>query len=548
MWEKYLGNPVLEPGPSGAWDDTHVGVPTVLFNGSEYQMWYQGHGGSHVWKIGYATSADGIVWEKHPKPVLGPGPPGAWDDEYLTSPTVLFDGSEYQMWYSGIEGAYIARTGYATSVDGIEWEKHPDNPVLDLGPSGAWDDKTVEAPAVLFNGTEYHMWYAGSNGLSGIIRIGYATSVDGIVWEKYPGNPVLGPGPPGAWDDWYLHGPTVLFNGTEYQMWYPGKGWANSSGIGYATTITGAGTVTLVDQNPPLTWNYQLTHNSGTITRWMYTGAGITGASVDGNAEAAGWYVSLRVGKQVAFSTTTAMTSGSLTGFHITGTQVGTGSWVAGSNSGGVEGPLPVELSYFNAIVDKFGVKAILKWRTETEVGNIGFAIYRSKEKNGDYTKIAFIPSAGDSEMPIDYQFTDEGVEDGETYFYYLEDVDIAGKKSKSKVIKVSVVPKTVKPALPMPNEFRLLQNFPNPFNPETWIPYKLALNANVTISIYNAKSQLIHTITLSNKQPGVYVTKDKAAYWNGRGSLGEKVSSGMYYYTLQAGDFNATRKMVIVK
>ena len=236
VWEKYPGNPVLEPGPNGTWDDAHVGAPAVIFNGSEYQMWYQGHDGSYVWKIGYATSADGIVWEKHPTPVLGPGPPGAWDDEYLVSPTVLFDGT-YHMWYSGVEGEYIARTGYATSVDGIVWEKHPDNPVLDLGPPGAWDDKQATASAVLFNGTEYQMWYRGNNRLSEISRIGYATSANGIVWEKHPDNPVLGPGPPGAWDDWYLIEPTVLFNGTEYQMWYSGR--SNNLRIGYATSIPG---------------------------------------------------------------------------------------------------------------------------------------------------------------------------------------------------------------------------------------------------------------------------------------------------------------------
>ncbi|MBC8234231.1 IPT/TIG domain-containing protein, partial [bacterium] len=235
VWEKHP-NPVLEPGPPGAWDDNHVGAPAVLFNGSEYHMWYQSHDGSYVWKIGYATSADGIVWEKHPNPVLGPGPPGAWDDEYLGSPTVLFNGSEYQMWYSGIEGAYIARTGYATSVDGIVWEKHPDNPVLDLGPPGAWDDKQAGAPAVLFNGTEYHMWYTGNNRLSEISRIGYATSADGIVWVKHPGNPVLDLGAGGTWDDYRVVEPTVLFDGTEYHMWYSGHDGSNMR-IGYATSI-----------------------------------------------------------------------------------------------------------------------------------------------------------------------------------------------------------------------------------------------------------------------------------------------------------------------
>jgi hypothetical protein len=93
-----------------------------------------------------------------------------------------------------------------------------------------------------------------------------------------------------------------------------------------------------------------------------------------------------------------------------------------------------------------------------------------------------------------------------------------------------------------------LFQNFPNPFNPETWIPFELAQDAKVTISIYNVKGQLIRTLDLSNQKAGFYVRKDRAAYWDGRDDKGEKVASGVYFYTLRAGDFTATRKMVIMK
>lgn len=99
-----------------------------------------------------------------------------------------------------------------------------------------------------------------------------------------------------------------------------------------------------------------------------------------------------------------------------------------------------------------------------------------------------------------------------------------------------------------LPTMSALLQNYPNPFNPETWLPFQLAQDALVTIRIYNTNGQLIRTIALGNKQAGVYVTKDKAAYWDGRDSLGQSVASGVYYYTLQAGEFRATRKMVIMK
>jgi len=93
-----------------------------------------------------------------------------------------------------------------------------------------------------------------------------------------------------------------------------------------------------------------------------------------------------------------------------------------------------------------------------------------------------------------------------------------------------------------------LYQNYPNPFNPETWIPYQLGSASPVTIHIYNSVGQLILRLHLGLKKPGLYLTKDKAAYWDGRDSFGEKVASGVYFYRLQAGNFSAVRKMVILK
>jgi photosystem II stability/assembly factor-like uncharacterized protein len=94
-----------------------------------------------------------------------------------------------------------------------------------------------------------------------------------------------------------------------------------------------------------------------------------------------------------------------------------------------------------------------------------------------------------------------------------------------------------------------LFQNYPNPFNPDTWIPYRLAKDADVTIIIYNAKGNAIRTLRLRHQRAGSYMTKKQAAYWDGRDNLGGKVASGVYFYTLQAGDFSSeTRKMVILK
>ncbi|MBM3239033.1 T9SS type A sorting domain-containing protein [Candidatus Poribacteria bacterium] len=99
-----------------------------------------------------------------------------------------------------------------------------------------------------------------------------------------------------------------------------------------------------------------------------------------------------------------------------------------------------------------------------------------------------------------------------------------------------------------IPSRTALFQNYPNPFNPDTWLPYQLATAAPVTIRIYNTKGQLIRIINLGLKKAGIYITKNGAAYWDGKNATGETVSSGVYFYQLQAGGFFATRKMVIVK
>jgi len=99
-----------------------------------------------------------------------------------------------------------------------------------------------------------------------------------------------------------------------------------------------------------------------------------------------------------------------------------------------------------------------------------------------------------------------------------------------------------------LPEKSMLLQNYPNPFNPETWIPYQLADDSPVTISIYNAKGELVRTLNLGYQSAGVYIAKSKAAYWNGKDALGERVANGVYFYRLQAGNFSAVRKLVVLK
>ena len=99
-----------------------------------------------------------------------------------------------------------------------------------------------------------------------------------------------------------------------------------------------------------------------------------------------------------------------------------------------------------------------------------------------------------------------------------------------------------------IPEETALLANYPNPFNPETWIPYQLAESADVTLAIYDMNGQLVRRLALGHQAPGMYQSQTRAVYWDGRNQLGEFVASGLYFYTLTADNFTATRRMLILK
>ena len=98
------------------------------------------------------------------------------------------------------------------------------------------------------------------------------------------------------------------------------------------------------------------------------------------------------------------------------------------------------------------------------------------------------------------------------------------------------------------PEQTRLLANYPNPFNPETWIPYQLAASSEVQITIYNSAGKEVRTLSLGHQSEGYYTDRNRAAYWDGRNAIGEPVSSGVYFYTLTTDRMSATRKMLILK
>ena len=206
--------------------------------------------------------------------------------------------------------------------------------------------------------------------------------------------------------------------------------------------------------------------------------------------------------------------------------------------------------------------KVTLIWRSEYEVDNVGFAIYRNETAGEGYTKIAFVISAKDSDKPNDYEFIDEQVQPGHTY-YYLEDIDLSGQHKKSYIIHLTPVEETpcsCEPELPStklpaqkkreapPRQDSVFANYPNPCNAETWIPYSLAEPANIAIQIYDVRGHLIRELRLGYRLAGFYLSRVKAAYWDGKDSISQQVGSGIYFYRLSAGSFSAVRKMVVLE
>jgi predicted GH43/DUF377 family glycosyl hydrolase len=253
-WTVYP-NPVLEPD-AGTWDETTVDHATVLRENGEYKMWYTGWSlTSPEFKIGYATSTNGIDWTKEMlhNPILGPGI-AAWEDGGVGYCTVMsVPGGGYKMWYCGLNQTWVpdsGRTGYATSSDGISWQRM-NNPVLTTGSTGEWDDALAVATQVLFISGSYYMWYAGNRIIWNPRHTGLAVSSNGIDWTKYDdsttvshpyaeSDPVLSPSL-GQWDGDYAEAYTVFtdnFNGDTLHMWYDGSREPTSTylfRIGHAT-------------------------------------------------------------------------------------------------------------------------------------------------------------------------------------------------------------------------------------------------------------------------------------------------------------------------
>ena len=242
-WVDDLANPVVPSPDPNAWDGWRHLTSVMLVDGTHH-MYFEGQVVDSPlydhFDIGHATSPDGVVWTMDPaNPVLSRGGGSEWDSGTAASAVVIHDGAQFRMWYQGgAEGDSMRSVGYATSADGSSWTKHAGNPILGPGPGGSFDDGSIWPGTVLFDGSIYRMWYTGGRAGDEFLSqtIGYAESADGLSWTRRL-EPVTGLNE--GWESTMELSPSVVFDGSVYRMWYSGAVWMNWVNIGYAESRDG---------------------------------------------------------------------------------------------------------------------------------------------------------------------------------------------------------------------------------------------------------------------------------------------------------------------
>ena len=193
------------------------------------------------------------------------------------------------------------------------------------------------------------------------------------------------------------------------------------------------------------------------------------------------------------------------------------------------DGTWPVELTSFIAEVKQRDIT--LHWKTATEVNNYGFEVERASSSTTpgqDWQKVGFVQGNGNSNSPKEYSFADKELSGGK-YSYRLKQIDNDGQFEYSKIVEVSVSE---------PTKFVLEQNYPNPFNPTTKINFSIPEVQQVQLKVYDVLGNEVATLVNEEKAPGTYEVQFNAS----------NLTSGIYFYTLKAGSFSETKKLMLLK
>lgn len=221
-WREVEGSPAHAKGGGNVSPAEIMGDPWVLPENGRFRMWFTTGVSEKDWGLACAESADGVEWQLRMKPGGVLEPCVLYDAKEKI----------YRMWYAGVgtktDDILTFRIGYATSADGLDWKRHAE-PVFDRGGAGSWEEVCASHPhGVADPKGGYHLFYYASklsDWRDGIEmqkgHIGHAWSADGITWERNPANPIVSPRD-GKWDAWTVGGPSALIKDGEFWLWYMG--------------------------------------------------------------------------------------------------------------------------------------------------------------------------------------------------------------------------------------------------------------------------------------------------------------------------------------
>jgi hypothetical protein len=306
--------------------------------------------------------------------------------------------------------------------------------------------------------------------------------------------------------DVWIEGPDTLYKGetAEYHIYLTGgpmvKGGFNVAARFSTFTATDPGTEIL---------NGELTHNQARI---------FTGDTVS-------WYFNFTASDSLDWDTLYSVAN-SVNGDGIPNTA---DRWNFGPNFPvRLLDDVPVELLSFNAASSNGSI--VLTWTTSTETNNKGFEIQRSQKsasKSRNWERIGFVEGNGTTTLTHQYSYSDNNNISGKIY-YRLKQIDFNGAYTYSQAVEV----------ISSPLNFSLEQNYPNPFNPSTNLSFVIGKSSFVTLKVYNIIGKEVATLVSENKNPGKYNLKFNAS----------KLTSGVYIYTLTAGNFSASKKLLLLK
>ncbi len=661
-WIKYGENPVFKGGPPGSWNEDS-GMPFVLFDGVTYHMWYTGVDSNSYTCFGYASSSDGISWDDFEgNPVLTPGEGDSWDASVIETHCVIYDNSMFHMWYTGYNNNITtvhACVGYATSPDGKTWQKYEGNPVM-TPIADSWEGTAVGGAQVIKIDDTFHMWYVGSFKYD----IGYATSLDGITWNRYEGNPIMqhesflwtcqvifnennyqmyyqqGPatnitfnlaispdgrnwtpalanpvlerGEQGDWDEAFLGTCTVVSIDDTNKMWYTARDNNGDGAIGYTTSYLHNHDVKVISLFDSLkavpfyceveftpkanVMNVGMSDEYNVIVKCTINSSGdeiyhdiITIDTLkkslieckeviftpwqkgmkDECVYEVLYFTSLATDQNVLNDTlsTTIHASNLIDDFEsnlykwtpdtcwdITISSASSGSaslrnttksfYDINVNSW-IEFNFPFDLSKFTEAHLSFWTKYYIE--TEKDFGYI--EVSTDGGQNWIQLGNAFtgVQASWKKDTRSLNNFCGTGFDDVKVRFHFISD-SVAGHPSLGWFIddvKIYPAPESVSYENfdHVPNKYLLVNNYPNPFNSQTVISYQLAENTHVKLVIYNLLGRKITILVNQKQDAGLHRSQ-----WNGKDDLGNIAPSGVYFYKMETDHFCQIQKMLFLK